>query len=382
MFYNYYSLEEAIHAPIDSNSPFILANERLTRSGHVGRYYTVFPSFKDFLKSRNKYPHCHEILANHIQSEPDLAGRLVFDFDIKLDPGEYDSKKIVVPKNFKQQIEDTIIEVVEQYFNHVDTQKFRFIWSTSQNPSKFSKHLTVKNLYFDNWINMSKIFYRLFSIIWDEKYFWIESKKLLDEQIIRQNASLRMVGSSKIGGYPLVFDDQSSSLTDSLIRIYLKKHRRLEQLVTKNNVISAVYESVLHEPSVETSKENVVGIKPIKSERPIYNEEIYNKAYYLYNCINPNVFKLGKIKSKFVTLIRIKPHKCLISEKFHEKENAFLVVEKNDNSYLVRFGCYRFCSDFRTIYIGSIDAHSLQSVISPRFKPTEKMAIFTHSFFR
>ncbi|MEM3063064.1 MAG: hypothetical protein QW303_05950, partial [Nitrososphaerota archaeon] len=171
----------------------------------------------------------------------------------------------------------------------------------------------------------------------------------------------------------LVFDDQSSSLTDSLIRIYLKKQRPPEQLVTKDNINNAVYESVLYEPLVEARQQYAVGINPTKVERPIYDGEVYNKAYYLYNCINPNVFRLGKIKSNFVTLLRIKPHKCLMSGKYHEKENAFLVLEKKDDSYLVRFGCYRFCSNSRTIYIGSIDVQSLRTTISSRFEPTKML---------
>lgn len=204
----YFSIEDAIKAPINSRTVFIIANERITKTGHIGRYYTIFPTFKEFLKNREKYKHCHEILVDHNNNKPNPSGRLVFDFDIKTNDEENSLKnEIVVPKNFKKQIENIIIDVIESYFNGVDVNKIEFIWSTSQNPKKISKHLTVKNLYFDDWINMSKIFYQLFCILWDNTYLWIKSDKLIDFQIVRNRGSLRMVGSSKIGGNPLIFDN-------------------------------------------------------------------------------------------------------------------------------------------------------------------------------
>nr|URM62083.1 DNA primase small subunit [Mimivirus sp.] len=234
----FYKLDDAINSKINSNTVFILANERIAKDGNIGRYYVVFPSFKLFLKNREKYPNCHEIFVNHINNKIDQAGRLVFDFDIKYE------QNIKIPKNFKQQIQDTIYNVVTNYYNHVNPEILEFVWSSSQNPKKLSKHLTVKNMYFDNWIIMSKIFYKLFCSEWDRKYLWISSSKLIDFQIVRNKASLRMVGSTKIDGTPLVFDDNIYSLSDSLIRIYLKNQRDKEQLITKKILI--IYQMIFY----------------------------------------------------------------------------------------------------------------------------------------
>lgn len=368
----YFRMDDAINSPIYSRTAFIIANERITKSDSIGRYYTVFPTFKDFLKNRDDYKHCHEILVDHINNKSNIAGRLVFDFDIKTIPDTLESsnEKLVVPKNFKKQVEDTIFEVAERYYKNVDSNKFEFIWSTSQNPKKFSKHLTVKNLYFDNWIAMSKIFYQLFCVVWDESYSWIHSSKLIDFQIVRNRGSLRMVGSTKINGYPLTFDNEDHTLMDSLIRIYFKKHREVEQLVVRENINSGVFDNILCEPESESSEQFFkIDFNPKKIEKPEYDKKIYETVYEMYNIISPGVFKMGKINGKIMSLIRNKPNKCILSGKIHEQENAFCIITKGDDSYSVRFGCYRFCHKKKTVYIGSVSIDNLIITINPDFEP-------------
>jgi len=373
----YFTMNDAINSAIKSKTAFIIANERTTASGQIGRYYTVFPTFKEFLKVRDTYKHCHEILIDHVNSRINQSGRLVFDFDIKIANNSDTAQKdcVIVPKNFKKQIEDTILEVVEKYFNNIDIEILDFVWSTSQNPRKFSKHLTVKNMYFDDWIGMSKIFYQLFCIVWEEKYFWIKSFKLIDFQIVRKRGSLRMVGSKKIDGYPLVFDDDKHILTDSLIRIYFKNQRINEQLVTKDNINNGVFDNVLGvvtNDDDDTEQFDFSTLKPTKIEKPVYKQEIYEKAYEMYNTIRPGVFKMGKINGKIMTLIRIKATKCILSGKIHDKENAFLIINQNEDAYSIKFGCFRFCHKDKTIYIGSISIDNLITMINPNFEPPSK----------
>ena len=168
----YYKLNDAIESPTKSNRAFILANEIRNLRG-IGRYYVVFDSFGDFLKERDKYPHCHEILVDHKQALPNKGGRLVFDFDISLD--------YTLPSDFKQQVQSIIEIVVIKHMSYVDQNKFVYVWSTSPNTTKVSKHLTVKNCYFEDWRSMSIIFYRHFLSEWKKKYDWI-GNDLIDEQ--------------------------------------------------------------------------------------------------------------------------------------------------------------------------------------------------------
>lgn len=365
----FYSLDEAIKAPINTRTVFIIANERITKTEKIGRYYTVFPTFKEFLNNRSKYKHCHELLIDHQNNKPNVAGRLVFDFDIKSHE---------IPDNFKMQIENIILDVVEKYFQDVKIDLIEFVWSTSANPNKFSKHLTVKNFYFDNWIIMSKIFYQLFCLVWDETHTWITSNELIDFQIVRNKASLRMVGSSKINGYPLTFDNDQYQLTDSLIRIYLRQQREKEQLITKKNIVETVFTNVLNDKWNIDEKEiqniKIINFDAKKIEAPIFDAKIYQKAFKLYNKINPNIFKMGKINGKILSLYRLKPNECLLSGKLHEQENAFLIINPNDenNLYFVRFGCYRFCHHKKTEQIGTIDVKNLVITLHPDYDPNKE----------
>ncbi|AYV85448.1 MAG: hypothetical protein Satyrvirus17_8 [Satyrvirus sp.] len=363
----YFSLDEAINSNVDSKNIFIIANERITKSGDVGRYYTVFPTFKDFLKNRDEYKHCHELLVDHKNKKPNIAGRLVFDFDIK------HNDKIVIPNDFKSQIEDIVIDVVEKYFNNINPNLFEFIWSTSQNPHKFSKHLTVKNLYFDNWILMSKIFYKLFCKMWNEKYLWIKSNHLIDFQIVRKRASLRMVGSSKINGYILTFDNEKHLLTDSLIRIYLKNQKNNEQLVTITNINDdAFIDDIDNSFKSKNSEQITICMKDKnlrKKEKPFYEKVVYDKAYEIYEYIDQGVFKMGKINGNTLSLLRKKSNKCLLSGKIHDHENSFLEIVEEDGMYTVHFGCYRFCYKERTTIIGSITVKNLVVYVNPNFGP-------------
>ncbi len=285
------------------------------------------------------YKNCHEIMIDHVNNKPNKSGRLVFDFDIKI------NKTIKIPRDFKSQIENTIFCVISEYYQDIDIEIVDFIWSTSQNPTKFSKHLTVKNIYFDDWIKMSKIFYELFSKEWDKKYNWISSKYLIDVQIVRNRASLRMVGSEKINGYPLVFDNNQHKLTDSLIKIYFKNHRDAEQLVTYNNIIENVRKNFLffekkqkkyHSQKINISKSNLV-----------YDKNIYEIAFDICQSMNPDVFLMGKISSQYMSLLRKKSCKCILSGRVHENENAYCHITRDtiSGNYTISYGCYRNCTD-------------------------------------
>ena len=370
----YFKIDDAINCPMMSKTVFIIANERLTKSGGIGRYFTVFPTFKEFLINRPKYPNCHEILVDHCNNKQNLAGRLVFDFDIKTNQENEKKKQIIIPHDFKKQIENAIMDVIERFCHGIDCEKFDFVWSTSSNPTKFSKHLTVKNLYFDDWITMSKIFYKLFCIVWDESHSWIESSKLIDFQIVRKRGSLRMVGSSKINGYPLVMDNPDHKLTDSLIRIYFKTQRETEQLVTHNCFNEGVFENVLEWEKINdlnSESQIVINTNPKKIEDPVYDMIVYEKAYELYNTINPGVFKMGKINGIKLNLIRLKSSQCLLSGKIHDQENAFCSIEENTNGYSVKFGCYRLCHSKKIIHIGCISLDNYIIMIDPDFEPDD-----------
>jgi len=346
---NFFNIEDAINSTINSNNVFIIANERLKKDESIGRQYTVFLNFMDFLKNRSKYKHCHEIIVDHINNQPNLAGRLVFDFDIKYD------EKITIPSNFKKQVQNTIIRTSKNFYININTSILQFVWSTSENPNKLSKHLTVKNIYFEDWITMTKIFYQLFCYMWDKHYGWIHSNKLIDFQIVRKHASLRMVGSSKIGGNILNYDDDGFCLSDSLIRIYLEKDKENEQLITNDNINISKQEKILYINISNDIKSTNISNTQTKIIEPNYNIQVYEKAFELCNIFCPGVFKMGKINGNRLDISRIKKNKCIMSEKVHDNENAFLIISKVGLLYVIRFGCYRYCNkENKTYCLGDI----------------------------
>jgi hypothetical protein len=357
-----FSLQEVIKKPIDSKHVFIIANERLKKNNEVGRYYTIFPNMKIFLQFRNFFPHCHEILVDHQNNKPNTYGRLVFDFDLKKDKMEN------LPNDFKESVEETIMEVINNYFHDVDINLLQFVWSTSKNPHKFSKHLTVKNLCFDNWLSMSRIFYKLFCLEWDKHYTWIHSSKLIDSQIIRIKASLRMVGSSKINGYPLELDDPRYTLQDSLIRIYFKQQKECEQIVTINHLNENVIERVLDEPK---EKVNKYYVNCYQSYQDIsYPKKIYKLAFSLFQKKRKFHFRMGKMNGEKLILLRTKAAKCLVSKETHERQNSFLRIKEEGKEYNVYFGCYQQRCRSKSIFIGSIDKKTLETRYYQRQKIT------------
>lgn len=357
----YYKIADAIASQNPGERPFIIANENRTGTGRIGRYYTIFPDFQDFLKRRGRFPHCHELLVNHEkQADEMIGGRLVFDFDIKMDYS--------LPKAFKRHIEDLIIKVIEDNFHDVDVSLFEFVWSSSANPSKHSKHLTVKNLYFADWMELSRIFYKLFADAWDQAYDWISSEKLVDLQIIRRNGSLRMVGSSKIGGYQLIMDDNKFSLQDSLIRIYDDSE---EQIVSLDNLNYNVLERefTMFSDDDESPKSSP-RTRSFPSTKPAFESKVYDSAFELFQELDRRSFRRGKISGKILGLQRVRAAKCLLSGSLHEHENAYLIISEHYNKivnpfddekptiigYTIRFGCHRNCNQSqKTLKIGTMN---------------------------
>jgi hypothetical protein len=192
--------------------------------------------------------------------------------------------------------------------------------------------------------------------MWDKKYDWLISDKLIDFQIIRKHASLRMVGSSKICGNVLKFDDEKYFLSDSLIRIYLDTDRKNEQLITESNYNNFEQDKILFVNVVDKNPKilNNLNIET-KILEPIYEMDVYEKAFEICNILMSGIYKMGKINGNKIDILRIKKHKCILSNKIHDSENAFLLISKVGLLYYVRFGCYRYCNkDYKTKIIGDI----------------------------
>lgn len=352
MIYEFFSLEEAINFKHQKLSPipFIIAHERLKRDKTVGRCFYVFPSFNIFLEKRDEYPHAHEILASHHYCKEREDGRLVFDFDISMKEVENIEK---FKKRFKKEVEIIIWSVIEENYKGIDLEKIEFVWSSSKKKDKMSKHLTIKNFCFKNWLIGSKLFYQLFKEKWMELLEnWIPVDKVLDCQIIRKNGTLRMVGCKKINGKRLKLDDDSHGFLDSLIRPYKRKTIESEQYIGSKNLIDSLKSKYLKLKNPTTSNLTfVVKVNGLCNLPPIYSNEVYEKAYQIIQKKMPNVFKVRKLVHNRLELLREIPAKCLLSNHVHENENAYILILKKNDNYVFRFGCYRKCGNVKTILL-------------------------------
>lgn len=78
---------------------------------------------------------------------------------------------------------------------------------------------------------------------------------------------------------------------------------------------------------------------------------------------------MGKINGIILSLIRIKPSKCILSEKVHENENAFLIIYEslNGDAYCIRFGCFRYCHTNKTMFIAFLHKKDYSHTLNPIF---------------
>jgi len=423
----YFSMEEVSNCDSEAVRPFIIANERkfdidavtIERAKAEKKkikersfYYIIFDSFDEFLENRQRFPFCHETFIDHRNTLQDnsfnnpkweIKGRLAFDFDIKpknlkipnllqlngYQVCEIDMNNILllaslIPKDFKERVQKIIYETVDEMFVDVDHSKFKFVWMSSKNSSKlFSKHLVVKNLYFEDRVSMTKLFNMIFIKRWNVDNDWIDGNDLVDGGITN-NKQFRMLGSYKLENPECVLeldvsDDITNifSFTDSLIRIYRKKDEKEEQLVhtyqVRNNVIPNFKRDNLFTVSKETGEIELTlfnklpelkGVKGLKNNRfyemmskqeydirDISTKNYLAFPYEIYKCafdalcnIYPGAYKINKIKDNRIETYRNFESYCVICKENHINNNIFLSIStgngNNSSLYYVYYRCW------------------------------------------
>lgn len=355
----YYTLNRAKHHKSKTQPiPFLIAHEcsksyKDNKTGEIKektREYFAFDDIYQFLENRERFPHSHEIVWDRYVANKQ-QGRLVFDFDYTTP--WYGIKPQWVSPTFQKDIEALIIKVFQTYYLDVDTDKFQFVWLTSDTKEKWSKHLVVKNAFFDNdWKEQSIVFYNLMLALADkEKQFLVATENLIDEQVIRNNATMRMVGCSKLQGKTLVIDEpEKYDFFDSLIQLYRGEEVINEQTISFTNLNKKLLEE-------EKEKDVAISIKcpyfkeafrhsgidlsqQFETDGVELDEEEGRLAFDVLNEQYPGMFKYKNVIGSMVNLERCKSAPCPISGKIHDNENAFLIVGKYNN---VHFCCRRGC---------------------------------------
>lgn len=340
----YYRLHEAQAAPVpDPDQAYLIAEEIRRRDGQISRCYRVFDHVHLFLRHRDQFPHAHELLVQHEEAALDTHGRLVFDFDLPLE----------IPNGFTRHVEDVIQDTLTGNWGGVQPPAAEdYVWSQSPSTAKTSLHLTVKNICWWDWITGCRVFYALFMELWDERYDYLKAEQVVDQQVIRRHGSLRMVGSSKIGGEPLVFLNRHCkggkkgplhTLTDSLIRVVLPEEREREQMISLERLSeeAEAHLARLRAPSPTRPRRRLCQ-GPRAPAAPL--SEVWRAAWALCEGLPwASQYYPDQVVGDHLQLRRACSGACPISGRRHDSDNAYLVMADKEGVCRVRFRCWRGC---------------------------------------
>lgn len=389
------------------------------------REFYAFHSVEDFLGERYLYPHAHEMVLDRGTQLQD--GRIVFDFDVsefyfrnagivtknsKLGP-QIDSTGTAsgyVAPSFELDIEKIILVTLKNYYAEVDIKKLKFVWLGSKNPIKFSRHLIIVGTRMkDDWATQLQSFYALFryeAYLSGLFYYFPNMDKLIDGQVPKKNASLRLCGAKKMkeGSQPLVamirvkdnrrlFMPEYLGITvdrncipkikdnpnlecdvsfhDTMIQNFDKKSIMTEQTIPMQRLnLAKVMQlrDIVFEEAEEDEEENII-LK--KKENDKDRVTIQERKRLLRNIpqlrkaledtekgLNSNViitehdleliselddcFEYRETKGDKIFLNRVASGPCMISGYVHDSEHACLQVKEDES---VIFYCFRGCTN-------------------------------------
>lgn len=362
----YYNLEQALKHKTNSGTiPFLIAHEvqepYKARDGTEQlrtRVYYAFENIMEFQNVRNEYPHAHEIVWDRFISGKQ-QGRLIFDFDFK-EPWA-GIKPNFVPQDFEKKIEEMVILTFEKYYTNVDTSRFIFVWLVSDVTTKWSKHLIVKNAYFStDWKIQSMVFYNLLIATIQERSTFVLTpiESLIDQQVARANATMRLCDSSKIGGNTLRLESpKNANFFDTLIQLYRREDIRVEQEIPDICLRKDLLTELFYNEPEKVMKNRFIKFACEKSyidlssyyeaDTHIVTREEASNAFQLFErqyCEetgnkSQTMFIQNGTSGCFVNLKRIRSGPCWLSGKTHDSENAYLAVSKN----AIHFFCHRGC---------------------------------------
>lgn len=366
----YYTLQHAQQYKSKTRPyPFIVAHEcheeyfdRTLNDTRVRtRVFYAFDDVDQFLERRSSFPHSHEVVYNRFSEKQ--QGRLVFDFDF--DKAWFGVKPRFVCDNFESMIEKLVLDTFQRFYSNVDTSKFVFVWLVSDVIDKWSKHLIVKNAFFaDDWKIQTQCFYQLMlGMVHENNPFApdLAAKDLIDSQVARVNATMRMWGSSKMkNGKVLELErPEGISFYDSMIQLYRRQDIQVEQHIYSDQLDKKHLDQMFYD-NPQTLMNNVfyktacdvVHIDVTKaineySSVELSDEEIQRafQAFELYFCKAYNAkeqtcFGIKSVMGSLINLERKYPGVCLLSGKNHDNENAYLTITPDKSVY---FYCRRGC---------------------------------------
>ena len=364
MAHQYYSLKQAkAHKSRTMPYAFVIAHEchepYIDREGENKvrtRDFIAFDDVESFLAVRVSFPHSHEVIYDRFTSTQ--QGRLMFDFDF--DEPWHGLKPHFVPPDFQHQIEQLIVATFDTYYQDVDTSKFVFIWLISDVVEKWSKHLIVKHAFFaDDWRDQTQVFYQLMlGLAEDQDLFRLSTEKLIDAQVARTNATMRMCGSSKMSGKVLELESPlDANFYDTLVQLFRREDIKAEQHIHDDQLrkqllddmyykdrakTNEYYKEACLKADIDLTRQNFkFASKTLDEETVKWAFECFEAFYCAWMDVpRQDVFHILNATGGIINLAREKPSPCMLSKRVHNAENAFLTVHDKSKVY---FHCRREC---------------------------------------
>jgi hypothetical protein len=370
----HYKLSSALqYRSKTSPYPFVIAHEcherYLDKDGvqrERTREYYAFDDVEHYLRQKSRYPHSHEVVYPRFGAyKQDITddtppkpqqGRLCFDFDIEQRYyTDGNGKMDYVSPSFQDDITDAINETFETYYkvqpeypNGIDLERLSFVWLESENNKKYSRHLIVKGAYFCNdWVVQSQTFYTLFllTIYRNRSASYIPIDKLVDTQVARAHATMRMVNNSKRGGNILVAQNKVN-IYDTLIQLY----RAQDAIIEQNIQESTLRLDLLLDLRAKDTQERKILMDIPQLRKSLEEEErpkgagldLTEEAQVLLNDVFETFeVRPGGIEPGRIMLNRINPGECLINpDHEHDHDGAYVTVSEEG---IARFYCFRKC---------------------------------------
>lgn len=331
------SIDQAIKYFVkDTYFPFIVAEEVdgptfLDEDGNEHKQTRRFLTFRDlssYVDNIEHYNHCHELVIPQSRNNDmvKMLARVAFDFDIP--------NHVRVPESFASSMERVITEVFENEYTGVDVRRLQFVWLMCDNPKKTSMHLIVKGAVFTEWEKQLKILYEqiLIAMKRSDRFMWVDPSLLIDRQLARNRASLRMPLNSKLGGNPLRFRDADRfAFSDGLVCLYGAEDKKSEQRIHPEQLKGGdIY------PTIRSSRPGDYSM--CEEDITVMVEDAY-ELFHKYNDPSRS-FSLGPVIGRWITLVRTRSSRCIIGGKRHDSDHAYLLVTPKKEVY---FFCRRQC---------------------------------------
>ena len=191
----------------------------------------------------------------------------------------------------------------------------------------------------------------------------IPTTELIDAQVARNNATMRMVGSTKFNKDKVLTIDGDYTMYDAMIQLFraedvcAEQHIYVDQRMNKplddmffddkqkqRLLVNEHWRKACKLARIDLTEPDNSGSSLVLDREDVQAAfNAFHKFYEaLYRLPFDNSFRVKSVVGSLINLQRQCPSKCLLSGRVHDHENAYLrVTETGDIYFHCRRGCKR-----------------------------------------